>query len=104
MPDSFVIIPLKYANNSITNNPICIMIFPKRNIFNVSELSCFLTKNAMIPIVRSSKPVSLIQTNVPTKGSTPLLANKVFGNKIAKIPTENAMIDAIVKKFVCSFL
>lgn len=73
-------------------------MFPKRNVFKVSEVSCFLIEKAMMPIVRSSNPVSLVQTNVLTKGSTPLLSNKGVGNKIAKSPTENAMMEAIVKK------
>ncbi len=99
MPDSFVMTPLKYANNSIANKPICMMVFPNKNTLKVSEVSCFLIEKAIIPIARSSNPVSLVQTKVPTKGSTPLLSNKVVGNNIAKSPTENAMIEAIVKKF-----
>lgn len=97
MPDNFVITPLKYANNSITNKPIWIIMFPKSIVFKVSELSCFLIKKLIIPTAISNRPVSLIQTNVPTKGSTPLLSNKVPGNNVAKSPTQNAMTDAIVK-------
>ncbi len=74
------------------------MMFPKRNDFKVGEASWFLIEKAMMPIVRSSNPVSLAQTNEPTKGSTPLLSNKVDGNKIANNPTKNARMEAMAKK------
>lgn len=75
----------------------------KKKNFKVSEVSCFLIEKIIIPIVSSNNPVSLIQTKVPPKGVTPLLSNKMFGNIKAKVPTENAMMEAIVKKTVCSF-